>query len=136
MDKKYEFLEHTADIKFKVYGKKLNELFENSVLAVSSILAKGNKIKSLKKKKINIEGKDNENLMYQLVDEIIFLLDAENFIVSKAKLKVSERKIEGEVAGDDSKKYKDLDHIKAATYAEMYVKKTSQGFEAQVVVDV
>ena len=53
MEKKFEFLEHTADIKFRAFGKTLEEVFENSALAVSSIYSKEKKI-SLKSKRYRI----------------------------------------------------------------------------------
>ncbi len=34
---KFKFLEHTADIKFQVFGKTLEEVFENTALAISKI---------------------------------------------------------------------------------------------------
>ncbi|RZD31065.1 archease, partial [Candidatus Parvarchaeota archaeon] len=41
--KKYEFFEHTADVKFKSYGGSLNEVFENCALAVSKIISRDEK---------------------------------------------------------------------------------------------
>ena len=134
--KKFEFLEHTADIKFRVKGKNLNEIFENTALAISDILGKGKKIKSLKKKKIMIKASDDKNLLYRFIDELIYLADAEGFIVSKAKVNIKGRNLSAVISGDNAKNYKDLDHIKAATYAEMEIKKTRAGWEAQAVVDV
>lgn len=133
---KYNFLEHTADIKIKSYGKSLNQAVENLVLAISSYLGKGKNIKSMQKKIVEIEGGDEKNLIYKLIDEIIFLLDAENFIVSKAKIKIVGDKLKVEFSGDDSTKYKSLGHIKAATYAEMEIEQTKKGWEVQAVVDV
>jgi SHS2 domain-containing protein len=134
--KRYEFLEHTADLKFKVYGDSKEKIFENTVLAISKILAKGNKIKISEKKKIEIRGKGREELLYLLIDEIIFLLDAESFITTKAKVKFNKLGLIAEFSGDKAKNYKNLDHIKAATYSEMYIKRKKDGWEAQAVVDV
>lgn len=133
---KFKFFPHTADIKFRTYGKNINEVFENCALAFCEIIGRGDKIKNVKKKKIKLQGEDNESLLYNFLDELIYLLDAKSFIVCKAKVKVKNNKLEGEVYGDSAGNYEDLDHVKAATYAEMYVKKTSKGWEAQVVVDV
>jgi len=134
--RKYKFLEHTADIKFKIYGSNRKEIFENAVLAVSEILAKGNKIKSTKKKIIKIKGNNNEKILYSLIDEIIYLLDAEKFITTKAKVKLDKFGLSAELYGDNSKNYKNLGHIKAATYSEMYIKKIKGNWEAQAVVDI
>jgi len=135
---KYKFLKHTADIKFQAFGKNLEELFENSVLAVSEILSKGKKVKSSKIKKVTIEGGNNENFLYNLLEEIIYLFDAEEFIVAKAKIKFNEiaRSMKVEFYGDDSKKYKGLEDIKAVTYNEMFVKQEKSKWAAQVILDV
>ncbi|HIG52260.1 TPA: archease [Candidatus Pacearchaeota archaeon] len=135
--KKYEFFEHTADVKFKSYGGSLNEVFENCALAVSKIISRDGKIKSKKKKKIEIESDNNESLLYNFIDELLYLLDAEEFVVSKAVVKISKTKLKADIFGDDSQSYENLDHIKAATYSEMYIKEIKKGkWEAQAVVDV
>jgi len=133
---KFKFLEHTADIKFQAYGKTLDEVFENSLLAVSEYISRGNKIKTTKGKIIDVVGIDHESLLYNFLDEILYLIDAESFIPAKAKITIRGFNLHAELYGDSTKNYKDLDHIKAATYAEMYIKKIDKGFEAQVVLDV
>ncbi len=134
---KFRFLEHTADIKFKAWGRTKEKAFESSVLAFSSYVARGQKINPVKKKALKIEGRDSESLLYRLMDELIYLVDSDNFIVSKAEIKIKGNKLEAVLFGDDVKKYKGLDHVKAATYAEMHINQLKGGiWEAQVVLDV
>ena len=133
---KYKFIEHTADIKFKSYGKSLNEVFENAVLAIVEYISRGKEIKSTKKKSIKLKGTDINSLLYKFLDELKYLLDAEFFLVSKAKVSIKGFKLHAELFGDNASNYKNLDHIKAATYSEMQIKKTLHGFEAQAVMDV
>ena len=144
---KFEFLEHTGDIKFKAYGKNINELFENSVLAISSVFSRGKKIKNKKKIEITLRSKDYESLLYKFLGEIIYLFDADNFVISKAKVKLTENIMDKYVKdgentltatlyGDDTKSYKDLDAVKSPTYSEMYIKKEGKNFVCQVVLDV
>jgi|SRR3989338_3431905 len=134
--KKFEFLEHTADIKFKVYGKNINQVFEHCTLAFSTYISRERKIKSKIKKEITIEADNHEQLLYKFLDELIYLLDADKFIVSKAKIQINDNKLSAILEGDSTLNYKDLDHVKAATYAEMYIKPNLSGWEAQVVLDV
>lgn len=136
--KKFEFLEHTGDIKFRIHGKTLAEIFENSALAVSEYLTRGKKIKLKKKKQFSLISSENDLnlLLYKFLDELILYLDAENFLVSRAKVSIKNSHLKAVVFGDRASDYKDLDHIKAATYSEMYVKKTENGWEAQAVMDV
>ena len=141
MVKKFEFLEHTGDIKFKSYGKDISEVFENCALAVSSIFSRNGNINETGKKEFVVSEKNYESLLYQFIEELIYLFDVDAFVVSKAEVKISEEK--GKITanviayGDDSSNYSDLDAIKAPTYAEMYIKQlTNKKWEAQVVVDV
>ena len=138
MEKKFEFLEHTADIKFRAFGKTLEEVFENSALAIFNILYDKN-VKGKKSYKITAKGNDFESLLYNFLEEFLILFDSKNFLPSKIKnLKLNEKdfRIEAEVSGDDAKNYKIGVHIKAITYNEMFVKKNKDKYTAQVVVDV
>lgn len=134
--KKFEFLEHTGDIKFKAYGVDLNEMFESCALAVSSVFSRGKKIKSTKKKDFVVHGNDYESMLYKFIEELIYLFDAEHFVVSKAKVKIKDFGLMAVIYGDNVSKYKDLDAIKSPTYAEMYVKQIEGMWECQVVLDV
>lgn len=133
---KYEFLSHSAEVKFKSYGETLEKTFENAALALSSFIAKGNKIATKKRKIIEIKAKDNKALLYEFLEEMIYLLDAQDFITAKSKISIKEKTLKATLLGDDSKKYKGLDHVKAPTYSEMHIKKLKGKYELQVVVDV
>ncbi|MFH1425594.1 MAG: archease [archaeon] len=132
----YKFLSHTADIKFQVWGNTLSQVFSEVTKAISEIYGKGEKIEHRKKKKIVAEGKDKESLLYNFIDEIIFLFDAESFVVSKADVRVVGNKLRGFLFGDDTKNYNGLEHIKAPTYAEMFIEKKGKDWKIQAVVDV
>ena len=135
----FKFLEHTADIKFQAFGKTLNECFKNSVLAMINSQYKG-KIKNKLKKKIKIKGKDLENLLYNFLEEILFLVDTKGFLTSRAKVKISKdrKSLEAELIGDNIKNYKLSWDVKAITYNEMFVKidEKKKIWTSQVVLDV
>ncbi len=134
---KYEFLEHTADEKFRAYGISLKEMFENSAEALLKIMTE-DVVKEKNKVKISAQGKDLESLLYGFLEEILILIDSKNFLIAKVDLKVDEKnfKIEGFVKGDKVDNYDLKTHVKSVTYSEMFVKNTSKGWECQVVVDV
>lgn len=133
---KFKFLEHTADVKFRSYGKNLEKSFENAALALKEVMFGKIRIKGKIKKKIKINAKDNEGLLYRFLEQFLYLLDAENFAFNKVKVKIKDNKLEAEVLGDDSKNYKFSNSVKAVTYNEMFVKKLKNKFICQVVLDV
>lgn len=141
---KYLFLRHTADIKFQAFGKTPEKCFENAAYALKNILVgEKEKIKSVKTKKISCKGKDFGSLLYNFLEEFLFLIDSKNFIfskISKLNIKILKKgyKITGEILGDNSKNYKLKTHIKAITYNDMFVNfdNKSKIYSCQVVVDV
>jgi SHS2 domain-containing protein len=96
------------------------------------------KVKEKKNFKINVKGKDFESLLYNFLEELLFLFDSENFFMSKVKnIKITKDfKLEAEVLGDDAENYEIHIDIKAVTYNEMFVKQEGGQWVAQVVVDV
>ena len=133
---RFRFIEHTADLKFLVFGNSLSDIFDNCSRAISSIISRDKKIIKRIKKNILLEEKDNIALLYSFIDHLIYLLDAENFVISSSKIKIIKNKLTGTLLGDNASNYQDLDQIKAATYSEMYISKKNNNWEAQVVVDV
>ncbi len=129
------FLKHTADIKFRAVGKSEEEVFEEAVRAFSQYVSGVKKVKPDIKKKLFVGGSDRCELLYKLVDELIFLLDSEGFLVSQAKVKFTKEGLDVLLEGDKAKNY-EISQVKAATYAEMYIKKVKNKWRAQVVLDV
>lgn len=134
--KKYEFLEHTADMKFRAQGNTLEEVFESAISAFSNFIADGAKIKTGKKKKIKVDGDDKENLLYNFLEELIYLLDAENFIVARGKVKIKGNTLSAELLGDKASAYSGIYHVKAPTYSEIFVQRRKGKWKIQAVLDV
>jgi len=132
--KKYQFLKHTADAKFKAYGKNLNEQFENAALAMFSIMFDIEKIKPVAEKKIEIKGIDIKAILYNFLEELLFLLDSQGFVLSQAKVSINKSKktLTAVLKGDKAANYQSHGGVKAVTYAEMKILKNY----VQVVVDV
>lgn len=135
---KFKFLEHTADIKVKVFGETLEEAFENSAYALKEIMTK-DKIKIKIKKQIKAKGTDLKSLLYHFLEEFLILLDSEGFVLGKiSSLKIDEKKreITAEIVGDLITNYETLTHVKAVTYNDMEIKQINKGYEIIIVFDV
>jgi len=142
---KFKFLEHTADVKFQAEGKNIEEAFENAALALKETIARNIEVKVEKERKIKVEGEDLESLLYNFLEEFLFLLDAEDFLFSKIKnLRIEKKKsgyeLKAEILGDSASRYNFSNDVKAITYNDMFVKEEGVGkkrkVKIQVVVDV
>ena len=136
-----KFLEHTADVKFQASGKTVEEAFVEAAKALNETIRGKIKILEQEEKKISVEGKDLESLLYNFLEEFLFHLDAEDFLVSEVKdLKVDSDnfKLSAVFVGDRASRYKFTNDVKAVTYNEMFVRFDDEEKEwiVQVVLDV
>jgi len=134
----YKFLEHTADVKFQAEGKTIEEAFTEAAMALKETILKGKtKIAEKVKKRISVDGKDKESLLYNFLEEFLFLLDSERFVLSKIdKIKIDKNNLIAEVSGDMANRYKISNDVKAVTYNSMFVKKDKNKFIIQAVLEV
>ncbi|MDP6139377.1 MAG: archease [Candidatus Woesearchaeota archaeon] len=137
---KYKFLEHTADTKFQAYGNNMGEAFSNAALAMFSVITDTKKIKKKIKKEIKVKGTDLKSLLYNFLEELLFLLDTNSFLLNKIE-KISIKKMKGKyslnatVVGDKADNYETSGDIKAVTYNEMEIKENDKVM-VQVVLDL
>jgi len=137
---KYKFLEHTADAKFQAYGNNMGEAFSNAALAMFSVITDTKKIKKKIKKEIKVKGTDLKSLLYNFLEELLFLLDTNSFLLNKIE-KISIKKMKGKyslnatVVGDKADNYETSGDIKAVTYNEMEIKENDKVM-VQVVLDL
>jgi SHS2 domain-containing protein len=135
----YELIEHTADIGIKVKGRDLNELFNNSALAMFDIIAEKKEPKPRKQIKIKIEQEadDLEELFVNWLNELLSLSATKELIFSSFQIKkLDNYNIHAQATGEDFKNYRINSEIKAVTYHELKIEKTNSGWQAQVIFDV
>lgn len=135
---KYKFLEHTADVQYEAYGETIEECFLNSSEAMIVSIC-DSEIKGDKKKELKISGDDFENLLYEFLEEILFIFESENLILSGIEnLKIDKSNFELTCSAffDDSSKYDFFSHVKAITYNEMKVEKQNNVWVSKVTLDV
>ena len=136
--KKYEFLPHTADVKFRAYGKTMGEAFSNAALALTEVITDYNKVEPKVEKTIEVSSEDEKALLYDFLEQFIVLLDSESFLLNSIKeIKIEGNKLRAVIIGDTAvDKYKTETHIKAVTYQEMEIKKEKDKYMLQVVLDL
>ena len=141
---KYKYLEHTADAKFQAFGDSLGEAFENSAFAMLNLMCKTKAIKPEKKIKVIARGRDLKALLYNWLEEILFLLSSKSFLTGKINnLKISGRegnyKLDAVLLGGNAENYETFGEVKAVTYNSMFIKQErgkEKRFIIQAVVDM
>lgn len=139
--KKFEFLDFsTADVAVAVYGRKLNDVFENAALAMFEVMTDTKKVNPVKEKRMEVRGHDLKALMFNWLNELLFISASENMVFSKFKVRLDEKMLalNATCVGEkiDPKKHEIRTEIKATTYHKMEIKKSGDGWKAQIIFDV
>ena len=139
---KYKFLEHTADVMFEAQGKNLNEVFRNSALAVFDVQCNLKNVRSKIKKKIKLKNSVVGDLLFDFLEELIYLKDAKYSLFGKFDVKIKETK--GEYILDviahgekiNPEKHELKTDVKAITLHEFFLKKVKDGWKCKVLLDI
>jgi SHS2 domain-containing protein len=137
--KKYELIEHTADVGVKAYGKTLSEAFENAAKAMFDIITDTSEVESTGQYNIELKASDLEQLLVDFLSELLYLHSANNLVFGFFKLDIDENKksLKGTFYGEkfNISKHKAGAEIKAVTYHMLEVKKTKP-CSVQVLFDI
>lgn len=135
--KKFEILEHKADLKIKVFGKTKKELFENAMVGMFKGAGYEKEAKSEKLKvKIKISSIDLPSLLVDFLSEILYLVETRKEVYEKVNFeKFKENEIEATLIGQKLKRMGV--HIKAVTYHDLEIKKGKNGiWQATILFDI
>ena len=137
--KKYELIDHTADIGLKAYGKTLSEAFENAAKGMFDIITDNSEIESTGQYNIELNASDLEQLLVDFLSELLYLHSANNIVFGFFKLDVDEanKSLKGTFYGEkfNLSKHKIGAEIKAVTYHIVEVKK-NKSYRVQVLFDI
>lgn len=137
--KRYEMIDHTADIGIKVFGKDIKEIFSNAGYAMFDILTDPKKIEKKEIFNIQVSANNIEELLVKWLDELLYRYETERVIFNEFIIdKISDTEINSTVYGEriDHRRHEIKTEIKNVTYHQLQVKKTDKGWEAQVIFDV
>ena len=136
--RKFEYIEHTADIGIRAFGKSLPELFENAALGMAHVFAEPGKATKDETYTVEVEAKDLEELLVNWLNEILYRFNKNKIIPASAKIEhIDNNRLKGTVNGEkyDSSRHNLKREIKSTTYHMLKIKK-KDFWEATVIFDV
>ncbi len=136
--KRFAFLDHTADIGLRVYGVSLPKLFENAAHGMYSQLNAPVENEISFRKTITVEGADNESLLVQWLNELIYYSFSERVIMTAYEIKkLSAGKLVAEAWGRKLLRGETFPiEIKAVTYHDIKIRQTKTGYTTKIIFDV
>jgi SHS2 domain-containing protein len=134
-DRRFEEIEHTADLALRVYGQDMRELFANAAHGMFALMAEPSLKGPAREREVSLEATDSESLLVNWLNELIYLHEVENETYSQFNIEtLSPAKLEAHVIGGPTRiKTK---AIKAATFHDLAIEEIPNGLAATIVFDV
>ena len=141
--KKFEFLEHTADVYVAAYGSSLAEAFENSALAMFETMTDTKQVRAFEEDRLEVMAHDEENLLYSWLEALLLKFELDGKLYSRFKVESIDLTSEGFVLkakmwGEpfNKKRHKSRTDVKAVTYHRMEILKSNSGYTIKFILDI
>jgi len=139
MKKAFEIIDHTADIGIIAYGKDVEELFSNAALALFSLITEPESIEEKSHLKLKVSSEDRDSLLVEWLNELIYFFDARHILFNRFDIEsLTHNELKATCYGEDFDplKHKIKRGVKAATYHMLKLDKNSDGYKAQIILDI
>ncbi len=140
--KKFEVIEHTADMGIKAYGKDLSELFTNAAYGMASLITDLEKVNPKDAENIALKAENKEELLVSWLNEIIYLSASKGRIFSKFEVsEIDDRHLKAKIFGEefDIDRHQIETEFKAATYHRLKISNSNlpEGvLQAEIIFDI
>ncbi len=138
MEREFEIIDHTADVGIVAYGANMEQAFANAAKALFSLIAEPNGVEEVMYQDTELTAPDQESLLVEWLNELIYLFDAENLIFKRFDItELTDTHLKARSYGHkvDSSKDKIKMGVKAATYHMLKIDK-GDGCKVQVLFDI
>jgi len=147
MKKDFELIPHTADIKIRVYGTDLKEIFRNALVGMFQSV--GPKARSCRVEhgrlvcdklpehhEIEVQALDRELLLVDFLSEALYLSDVHNQVFLDVDIhELDDTSIRATIHGVTVEGF-DIVEIKAVTYHDLFIRHVDGAWQAEIVFDV
>ncbi len=137
--KKYEFINHTADLGIRVWGESIQELFKNAAYSMFDIMADLNRVELKKTMKVRIEKEELDELLADWLRNLLYKFNGDRYLLKEFKVEtIDTQGLKAKVKGEkmDLSRHHLKREIKAVTYHGLEVKKIDRRWEARIIFDV
>ena len=141
--KKFEFLEHTADVYIAAYGQSLKEAFENAALAMFEVMTNTEKVSPEMADSVEVEAEDEYALLYSWLEALLVKFETNNRLYSKFEIVGINETPEGfgiraKIWGEkfNAEKHTQKVGVKAVTYHRMEIIKEVDKVTLEFILDI
>ena len=125
----YEYIDHTADMGIRGFGKTFLEALSNVALGMFAAMHDMKYVEPTESRKIDISAATLEDLMVQFLSQLLYLHDTERFIPKEYQLEVTtSNRIHGLLLGElfNQDKHYIFGEVKAVTYHQLLIEQIEE----------
>lgn len=134
--RRYELIDHTADMMVKAYGNSLEECFANAAYALFDQTVDLSTVDCVETTYVDVSGIDDEDRLYSFLSELLFIEDCDNLILKEFDVSFSEDRVQCTAKGErlDRSRHRVRSEVKAVTYHMMEIDRSAPS--VTVIFDV
>ena len=135
--KKFDFIEHTADIGLRAYGETLAEAFANAALGMFSLMVELEDVDEKESRQVEVKADDVEGLLFEWLNSLLYYFDVEMLLFQRFDIIEFEgTRLTATCYGEqyDSARHSLKMGVKSATYHQLEVDRERNC--VQVIFDV
>ena len=136
MGKPYDIIEHSGDLRLRVYGKTLEDVYVNASVGMFEAIA-GKAITeqpSGESENVSIESGDSDALLIDFLNELLYQSDIHDAIFKVKITELTKYRVRAHITCVAHGPF--ALEIKAVTHHEMKIKKIKDGFATELLFDL
>ena len=136
---RYHVIDHTADLRLRIFGKTAGELFVNGVYALFDLLTDLDQVQLKAERSVTASGTDWPELWVNYLRECLYVYNGEGLLIRDCViLSLDRSQVTARLRGEafEPSRHQIKQEIKAVTYHQASVQTTVQGWKGKVILDV
>ena len=137
--KRYEELDHTADVQLRIFGADERELFANAAFALADKTVDLSAVHGRQAVEVEASGADIEETLVNFLSELLYRYNAGHFISRECRItELSPTRVRSVCTGEpfDASRHEARAEIKAVTFHDVRITHTADGLEVTLTCDV
>jgi SHS2 domain-containing protein len=136
--KRFEVINHTADIGIAAYGSDLKQAFANAAYGLFSLMVDLHSVGDRLYRQVEVEADTREDLLVAWLNELIYIFEVEGILFKRFTVdELTETRLRSRCYGEeiDPLRHEIRMGVKAATYHMLKVEQDN-GYRVQVLFDI
>ena len=133
----FRFLAHTADVQVECRAATFEDLLRTAAEALYALTLNTPPVRADASRRVEITSASREDLLVRWLQELNFLLDTDHFAAVEVTFESAgpdgvRAQLRGAMCSADQR----AEEVKSATYQELGIQETADGFIARVILDL